>query len=460
MAQDRVLDALMDVVRATRQNPNDPVTDRAAKRFILDSLGTAFGGFYEDTPTAVRHLMRSAPVGEGGCSVIGDTVKVVPAMAAFANSAMVRYLDLNDSYGSTVGVGHPSDYIAAALATAERVGASGARLLAAVNLSYEVFCRLTDATKIGVDKWDHVINGAVAAAASSAYLLGLSDEQTRHALSLALTPNLALQVTRLGTLSMWKGCAAGNACRNGIFAADVAAAGISGPEAPFEGRGGLLEAIGQEPDLELMRREGMRPAILDCHIKRYPSGYFSQGAVEAAENVRAELATAGEIERVVVGTFEFGSRVMAGDREKWHPTTRETADHSIPYAVATALVNGTLHRSDFDEESLRRPEVLFLLDHLEVVVDPECQSAWPEACMNKVTVWDKDGREHTSTVRYYRGHALNPLSDEEVEAKYADQADPVIGTARAKELAQLVWSLEQLSDVSDLFRATVPDAGR
>ena len=309
-----------------------------------------------------------------------------------------------------------------------------------------------------MEQIDHVLNGAVASAAAASVANGLSSEHTRHALSLAVTANLSLQATRLGELSMWKGCAAGNACRNGVFAAELAAAGITGPDSPFTGRGGLVQVTGQELDMRPLGAT-VGPAILGCHVKRFPSGYFSQGAIEAALAVHAELK--GRVPTAVeVGTFEFGKRVMAGDTQKWHPTTRETADHSIPYVVACALARGTVKRDDLDESQLADPQIRRLLDVLTVEEDPECAAAWPEACMNRVTVNFEDGSQVSKSVRYYRGHAKNPMSDSELEEKFRGQAESVITEADADALLKAIWGLDEAGSPEALFAWTAASQGR
>jgi 2-methylcitrate dehydratase len=449
---DEVLRALEDIIDAGRApQPGNAV--HAAKRMLLDSVGCALGGYHEHVPATIRRVSRRR-VKPGGTRAFGMEERLHPDAAAFANSVMIRFLDYNDTHGSAVGVGHPSDYIPAAMARLGEQEIPGELILRAILVEYEVFCRLTDATRLGVERVDHVLNGAVASAAAAAVANGLSREQTRHALSLALTANLSLQATRLGELSMWKGCAAGNACRNGVFAAEMAAAGITGPPAPFTGRGGLFQVTGGEPDMRwLGAADG--PAILGCHVKRFPSGYFSQGAIQAALEVRGRLDGRVPV-AVEVGTFELGKTVMAGDVEKWHPTTRETADHSIPYVVACALARGTVNRADLDESRLADPGIRRLLDVLTVKVDPECLAAWPDACMNRVTVTLAGGRDESATVRYYRGHARNPMSDHELEGKFREQAASVISDADADALIKAIWTLDEAGSPAGLFAWTVP----
>jgi 2-methylcitrate dehydratase len=443
---DQVLSALMDIVAAGRAAQPDDVR-HAAKRMLLDSVGCALGSYHEQVPVIARQVSARRPRA-AGARAFGIEGRLQPDAAAFANSVMIRFLDYNDSYGSTAGIGHPSDYIPAALAHLGDQEIPGELVLRGIGVGYEVFCRLLDATRLGVEQIDHVLNGAVASAAAAAVVNDLSPGQTRHALSLAVTANLSLQATRLGELSMWKGCAAANACRNGVFAAELAAAGLTGPDAPFTGRGGLFQVTGQQPDLAPLQASG--PSILACHVKRFPSGYFSQGAVEAALAVRAALGGRTPV-AVEVGTFEFGKQVMAGDLEKWHPATRETADHSIPYVVACALARGQVKRGDLDESQLADPQIRRLLDALSVTVDPECAAAWPQACMNRVTVTLDDGHRESAAVRYYRGHAQNPMSDGELAEKFLGQAAGVLTPAGAEALMRAIWSLDEAGSAAGLF---------
>jgi 2-methylcitrate dehydratase len=452
---DEVLRALVEITDAGRA-PQPQEAGHAAKRMLLDSVGCALGGYRERVPAIVRQVSRRR-VKPGGARAFGIAETLQPDAAAFANSAMIRFLDLNDTHAATVGVGHPSDYIPAALAPLREGEISGETALRAILVAYEVFCRMAEATRLGVERIDHCINGALASAAAAAVANGLTREQTGHALSLAVTANLSLQATRLGELSMWKGCAAGNACRNGVFAAELAAAGLTGPAEPFTGRGGLFQVTGSEPDMRWLG-PSPAPAIDGCHVKRFPSGYFSQGAIEAALDLRARAG--GRVPVAVrVGTFEFGKKVMAGDPQKWHPATRETADHSIPYVVACALARGTVSRGDLDESQLADPEIRRLLDVLTVEVDPECMAAWPQACMNRVTVTFDDGTQDSSAVRYYRGHAKNPMSDRELEEKLRGQAASVLTDADTDALLKAIWTLDEAASPRELFAWTPLDGG-
>lgn len=453
-AADPVLDLIVDLALQSRRNPPEPGVRHAAARMVMDALGCAFGGYDGEVPALARAFAARRPQ-PGGARILGSDLQVSPDVAGFVNAVMVRYLDLNDTYISTAGIGHPSDYIPAVLSAAETAGASpGVNVLDGVALSYEIFCRLTDLTRLGVERWDHVLNGAVASAVGAAHILTLPPDRLRHAIALALVPNLALQATRLNDVSMWKGCASGNAVRNALVAVELAADGLTGPAQPFTGRGGLFTALGHEPNFKAWERD--TAAILSCDIKQFPAGYFSQSAIQAALDLRGPGLIPDDVTAVEVGTFTFGAQVMAGDRQKWAPTTRETADHSLPYVVAHALSHGRLDTHSYTAQSLTNRDTLALLDRLTVTQDPDSNRAWPQASQNRVTVHLKDGQSRSAIVTHYLGHHANPMTDGQVQDKFTRQAQPHLGDTGAERLAAAVWALEQGRSLTEVFEAATP----
>lgn len=456
MERDPVVEAILDLARSVTYKRLGEVERHGASRMLLDSLGCALGAIHEPVPRIARDVATSGMV-TGACGLIGDRRRSDADLAAFANGVAIRYFDLNDSYASPHGVGHPSDYIAAVLAAAEESGEGGRAVIEGMAVAYELFGALTDALQLGVEGWDHVLAGSIASAVAAGMVFGLADDDLRNCVSLSMVPNFPLQATRLGELSMWKGCAAGNASRSGVFAARLARAGLSGPPLPFVGRGGFQAVLGIEVDLEALRPGRRPPAIGNSNVKRYPSGYFSQGAIDAAVEVRARLdGDVAAITAVEIGTFPYGATVMAGDPEKWHPATRESADHSLPYVVATALVHGDLGLQRFEPEALSDPEVAGVLGVLEVHVDPECAGAWPASVMTKLAVTTASGRREEARVRFYRGHAQNPMSDQEIETKAADLAAGALTPSAFARLAERVWLLPELTSVGDLLSLTWP----
>src|SRR4030095_749347 len=212
-----------------------------AKRLIIDTTGCALGGANSE-PARIARDLAGTVMSTRPATVMVTGRRTSPDLAAFANGVMIRYLDFNDGSTSTGESGHPSDSIAAALTAAEIAGRSGKDLIAAIVLAYEVFCRICDETDLKPLGWDHVTVGGIASAAAAARPLRVEGRHLAEAFNLAIAPNIALYQTRIGSVSMWKGCAYANASRNALFAAMLAERGMTGPSPIFEGGGGYFKA--------------------------------------------------------------------------------------------------------------------------------------------------------------------------------------------------------------------------
>ncbi len=288
-------------------------------------------------------MTSSAPA-----TVIGSGQRTSLDLATFANGVMIRFLDFNDGYTSTGESGHPSDSIAAVLTRAEAFARSGRDVIAATVLAYEVFCRICDEADLKPLGFDHVTVGGMASTAAAARLFGLPVKKIAEAFNLGIAPNLALYQTRIGHVSMWKGCAYANASRNAVFAAMLASRGMTGPAPIFEGVGGYFKAVTRAPfQLAALGGRDHPYKIMECSIKRYPLGQYSQTVVQAALELREKIRSADEIAEIRIETVSAAVRLMAGDPEKWTPATRETADHSMPYTVAVALIHGGVESQPF-----------------------------------------------------------------------------------------------------------------
>ena len=424
-----------------------------AKRMIIDTLGCALGGYHSEPARIAREVastVTSSPAGR----VLGSCQLTSPDLATFANGVMVRYLDFNDGYTSKES-GHPSDSIAATLTCSEVGRAGGKGLVTATVLAYEAFCRICDAVDIKPSGFDHVTVGCIASILGAAKSMGLDREQTLQALNLGIAPNLALYQTRIGDVSMWKGCAYANASRNAVFAVTLARMGLTGPSPIFEGDGGYFKAVARQPfQLEPFGGPGQPFKIGECSIKRFPLGQYSQTVVQAALEVREQLPDPEDITQVNVSTLQTAVNIMAGDPEKWHPVNRETADHSMPYTVAVALMYGTVDQSHFDDEYLRDRRLLDLVSKVEVSVSEEANQMAPEAMLCEVEVVTGKGERRSRRVAYHKGHYKNPLSDSELEDKFRSLAGPVLAGDQVDSLLDRLWRLEDLEDLGEIFELT------
>ncbi len=456
---DRTSRLLAAYAAATSWDRLPPETVHEVKRRFLDSIGVAIAGLDERAAVAARAYAAVLP-DPNGVTVWGSSLRAGPEAAAFANGVAVRCLDFNDTYLSMEPL-HPSDAIPALIALAEWRDASARELIAAIAVAYEVSVTLCDAASLRTRGWDHVNFLGIGVACSAGRLLGLSPSRIEHAISIATVPHAAMRQTRSGELSMWKGTAAANSARNAIFAALLASKGMTGPSEPFEGEMGLIEQLlggeGFDEDV-LWRLEDRAPPtrILDTFIKFWPVEYHAQSAVEAALQLPARvLRDPDRIAAIRIETLKPSYDILAKDPEKWDPNTRETADHSLPYIATAALLDGEVTRRTFDPVRFREPRTLDIVKNRVTVevLHPEFEEGYPEGVLNRISVTTGDGRIFVAEVAYPRGHARNPMSDEEVVTKYRTNVAERWTPETIALVQHLVWDLEAQPGIAELTAA-------
>lgn len=460
---DRYASLFASYAHATRWEQLPEATVHEIKRRVLDSIGVAMAAFDEDAPSAARAYALDLPHA-GGATLWGTDVRVTPEAASLANGVMVRYLDFNDTYLSREPL-HPSDVIPGLTALCQWRNRSVRDLIAGVAVAYEIGVALCDSVSLRARGWDHVNYIAVAAACGAGTLLGLSPSQIEHAVSIATVPHASMRQTRAGELSMWKGAAAANSTRNAVFAALLAEKGFTGPFQPFQGEMGFLRQLLRVDDFDSTpfqpMEEGAPPSrILDTYIKRWPVEYHAQSAVDIAVDLRQQLGAADStsaMESVHIDTFGVAYEIIAMDPEKWAPKTRETADHSMPYIVAVALLDGTVTSESFSDERLADPRVRSLLDRTTLSMDPELDKGYPEGIPNRITVTTADGRTLVGEQSYPRGHYHNPMTDAEVEAKLLSNVEGRWSEAQSRRVIDLVMGLEQQPSLDVLLSAMTGD---
>jgi 2-methylcitrate dehydratase len=430
------------------------------KRRLIDSLGCALGAWNEEPCTIARGLATEFSA-KRGATVIGTTHQAPPDWAAFANGCCIRYFDYNDTYLSKEPA-HPSDNFSAVLAIGEAVGATGREIITAAAIAYEVQCRFCDQASIRARGWDHVTYGAFSTALACAKLMRLDAERTRHAVNIAGVNCGAFRQARVGELSHWKGVAFANAARHGVYAALLASRGMTGPAPIFEGQMGFEKelgvSMGNVGDLftlssEAMPGEGPASMILKTSIKYWPAEYHSQSAIEAALHLRNQIDDLSKVESIVIESHDASVDIIGSEPEKWRPQNRETADHSLPYITAVALIDGEITDKQFAPERFTRPEIVGFLQSVKVERNDELSAMYAEAVANIVHVKLSDGRTLTKRVDYPLGNAKNRLKDSELEGKFLNLAAPKIGRDACNRVLEHGWNFDQASDVSDLMKS-------
>ncbi len=424
----------------------EPTLLHAVKQRFIDTIGCALGAFHQE-PAAIARRIAAAAARADGAGVLGTSLKSAPELAAFANTAMIRCLDLNDDYFGKDGP-HPSDMIGALLAAAAGARADGRAFIVALTVAYEILCTLADAVGLRGKGWDYVGFTAIAATLGAARLMKLSPEKARHALSLAAVPNWALGQTRLGELSMWKGLASANACRNAIFACALARAGVSGPYLSFAGKSGVTAQITGPLDLSALGRHPLRAGVV--YLKSWPVFYSGQASVQAALALRAELP-ADQIRSITIESYGRLLGRGASDREKWAPRSRETADHSVPFCVAAALLDGAVSAATFESERFLDADAIALMAKIELREDPEFTRQYPEVWNCRITAESISGKRHQVHVTYPKGHPKNGFTDAEVEAKFLRLAAPLLGETRCRKFLDWAWHLEEAAAIAEIF---------
>jgi 2-methylcitrate dehydratase len=284
----------------------------------------------------------------------------------------------------------------------------------------------------------------------AARLLRLTPEQTVHALGLAGVANIALRQTRVGELSMWKASAFANTARNGIFAALLAREGMSGPSPIFEGEKAFWRLVSGPFDLGPLAGRNGAYKILDTYIKYYPAEYHAQSAIDAALELRPRVPIQ-QITTIRVRTFDAAVEIIASGPEKWRPKTRETADHSLPYCVAVALIDGEVGLAQFSERRIADPRLYRLMEKIQVVADARLNNQYPAAIPNLIEITLRDGTVQTRQVDYPRGHPKNPMTDTEVEEKFAKLCDGLLTKRRIRQVLDRLWELEKMKDTTEVL---------
>ncbi|MGH9140008.1 MAG: MmgE/PrpD family protein, partial [Vicinamibacterales bacterium] len=424
---DETTEKIVKYVHAFSEQDLTPSVVTAVNRTMVDSMASAIAGFEEDAVRVAAKTVRRYPAGAEKCTVLGYGIVTTPEHASFVNSAMVRLVDFNDTP-------HHSNLIPAALAMGEALHATGAQVMAAVTIGYEVM-------SVGGGE-------SVGPAMAAGKLMGLDEDRLANAVTLALTPHVALN-KGVGAMSMWKGCRSAEAIKCGVWAAILARDGMTGPPQPFEGRGGLWYSQGR------MGRPFTLPAQAKLQIergvnKRFPSDQQTQQVLALIPQMRAwtkpdEIASIDYF-------MTFGNWEEVGDAPKWDPHNRDTADHSIPYTLARNLIDGDSYLDAFALEKLpfRDPVVRALMDKINLYPVAE----WQGNGTARVVIRKKSGEE-----RYWDTHdgSRNPgdesqfkqMSDDDITNKFKRVCAfrHIADQQRDEALAQW-WDLRAIKDIA------------
>jgi len=429
----------------------DAATVERVKAHLIDTLGCGIAALDEPVVRICRDVALAS--GAGNATVIGAKKRSSAELASFANGAAFRYYDLNDNY-ATAGFGtvHPSDHISACLAVAEVERASTHDLIPAIVLAYEINCRLLDASDAATRGWDLPLFSLPAVALAAGKLMKLTPAQLAQAVNLALNDHIPMGQTRTQVNSDWKGLADAEAGRNAIFAAALARRGLTGPAPIFEGRKGFFALVSSPTEIDVGAFGGRNAQfkIHKCGMKPYPAVVYSQTAIVAALAVAREIVDTNAITAIEIATTRRGYEQAGRDPEKWTPHNRDTADHSLPYITARAMLDGDIHNGSYTAEKLAEPRVVALMRKTTVKEEPSFAKPKGNAPSTRLTVTLADGKQVVREVNDMPGFPGQPMSRANIERKFRGNATSW-PKDRVDGLLQTAWALEANEDLSALL---------
>ncbi len=447
-----MVDELAEFVVAAGYDQLSEAARLQAKIRVLDALGCAIGAL--DAPLLKMIAAQNDDFGGNArCTLIGGG-RTAPDRAALYNSALVRFLDFNDSYLAKGETCHPSDNLGAVLAACEYAGATGKDFLTALTVAYQVQCRLSDVAPVRARGFDHTTQGAYALAAGVAKALHLDQAKTANAIAISGTAFNALRVTRTGALSNWKGLAYPNTAFGVTHAAFLAMRGITGPGEVFEGNKGFMDAISGHFSLDWSREDLEK--ITQTVVKRYNAEIHSQATIEGVLELKhIQHFIGSDIRSVNIETFDVAYNIIGGgeEGEKFTVRTKEDADHSLPYIVAVAILDDQVLPPQYLPERIQQRDVQSLLRKVKVRPLAEFSQRFPAEMPCRITITLNDGRVLTKEKRDYEGFRTRPMQWETAVKKFEQLTQPHLPTALQNRIEDAVQNLEnfRITDLASLL---------
>src|ERR1700734_54146 len=415
---------------------------------ILDSLGCSIAALGEGPIKACREQVTEFG-GSGPCTLIGGG-SANPLYAAFWNTALVRYVDFMDNFLAQSETCHTADNFGVALTIADYVGGSGRDLMLAVALGYTVQSRFVDHANFMTRGFDHTSQLAFSHNAAAGRLLGLSEQQIGHAIAMAAVSDASFAVVRAKPLSQWKGLASSQSALGAMNTLFLARRGVEGPLQVIEGANGIDHLLHRQVliDWDKAGYEG----VLESTIKNYNAMIHTQSAVHCMVELAGQnkvdptkvVAIEADVTRM---TYDFAGGGLYGVDKVIR--TKEQADHSLPYLLAVALLDGAGMPAQFGPDRIAKADVQQLLKKVSVRPDHEFTDRYPGKMPAKVTVRLQDGKVIEHEVQDFPGLPSHPFTWDDAVEKF-DRL--VAGRARpqlSQEIRDAVRSLESIG-VRDL----------
>ena len=421
------------------------------KRRMLDALGCAFGGFHGN-PSAILRNVAADLGGKPESTVFGATYRTSCDKANLVNSTMLRYLDYMDSHAGPDAC-HPCFNIPPCLAVAERLGASGRDLIAAIVAGYEIQIRFQESCKIGSRGWFSGTYLEFSVPLAVGKLLGLDIDRLTNALGIAGTHANALSVNS-GSIPASKSIADAMVASTGILGALMASAGLTGPTDILDRGAEFEKAVAGGINYERLLAPLTIPKVMEVNTKWFNTVRTAQSAVTGMFGLlEKHHLTWRDLEAITIflPTKEHvGHDGIWNSPSRMRPQNRDTANHSLVYSVAVATVDRELGPEQYAEAKLRDPDVHSVIDRTTLQADAALDQYWPEAAVTRVVLKAKNGQGCEATTLYPPGHHKNRVNNEQMQQKFTKLTSQILGQEKQEAIIQTVGHLEELKSVKEL----------
>ncbi len=440
------------------------------KRYMYDSIGCAYGGYHTKDLNIIRDIYIDIG-GKSDATVLGFGDKLPAVNATLINSLMVRALDFNDIYWKD-DPSHPSDIIPAAWAVGELVNANMKDVIVAIVLAYEFEQRLCLFAKPGVRerKWHHATLTQFVSPIVAGKLLGLTVDEMVHAIGISGCHNHTIGCPTAGKLTMMKNTVDPMAVQSGVFAALMAQKGFSGTEKVFEGKEGFMDAfIGWNAKDESLKptdmegRDGVSSwswdidalvwglgdsyKIMECGMKAFPTEALTHTHLSCVLNAMiGNNLEYSDVKEVKVTCFAQAYDILF-DPTKYRPESRETADHSLPYCMAVAMVDKKITTDSFSDEKLNDPRIYEVIDKIIGEPSQEFEKMFPAKQPSRVVVTTNDGRMFEEYLEYPKGDPREPMTMDDLENKFNSLAGDKFDASAKKQLKETIFNCEEMNAV-------------
>jgi len=430
----------------------------AAKRFLYDAVGCGLGG----VETHDCRIARKALLALGGkpqCTIIGTGERTDCVNGALINALQIRVHDYNDIYWKA-DPSHPSDIIPAALAVGERENKSGKELLVAIALAYEFEMRLCEIGTPGIREigWHHATLTGFVAPIAAGRMLGLTAQQMQNAIAISGCRTGSIGCVTAGKLTMMKNTVDPLATQAGVQAALLAQGGYIGTAAVFEGKEGVQHCYPVKWNWDALTADlGREWRLPQCSMKAFPTEYLTHSPISATLKLVTENnLMPDDIKQLTVYTLARAADILC-DPSKYIPSSKETADHSLPYCLAVAIADRAVTPAQFTDRRRTDPALPALMKKVKGIADPEIEKQFPGLQPCRVEIETTDGRKLEKRVDYAMGDPRDPIDDVSLDKKFSAQAEGLLSPQRQAELKEAIFGLDSLAHTGQLMLLTSGD---